>query len=427
MSAVIPDRNRTVLLLAHAFPPSAVVGALRPAKFVKYLPHHGWKPVVVTSDQRAYPSGDDTLLRDVEGAEVLVTRSCETGPTLERLQRVRARGRFAPVRFLARSAAYVLDGVVAPDHAVGWVPWAASAAVKCTRGRDVSVILATGGPFATLLAGLWTKRLTGVPLVVDYRDPWTLAPSFAPRPLRRVISQRMEAAVVRAADAVVVVNDQMKQALVSQFGDEIGWRTHVIPNGYDLDEIPSRSRSRGDGRLRIVHVGLFNARRTPESLWDFLAGLDPELAESIDVRLVGAGDGLAIPPDFQSFVSTTPRLPRRQAMQEMVDADVLLILTGDYEDTNTKVFEYLATRLPIMLIGNPEAAAADLLRDVGAGVSVAATAPEAAIDMLWECLRFPGASRYAGYAPPSRYSRVHLAGQMAEILNGLAGGGRPHE
>ena len=37
-----------VLIIAYHFPPDAAVGALRPQKFVKYLPEFGWKPYVLT-------------------------------------------------------------------------------------------------------------------------------------------------------------------------------------------------------------------------------------------------------------------------------------------------------------------------------------------------------------------------------------------
>ena len=38
---------KKVLVVAHAYPPSNVVGAVRPSKFVHYLPGFGWEPIVL--------------------------------------------------------------------------------------------------------------------------------------------------------------------------------------------------------------------------------------------------------------------------------------------------------------------------------------------------------------------------------------------
>jgi len=41
-----------VLIIAYWYPPKQTIGALRPAKWVKYLPDFGWDPVVITVSPR---------------------------------------------------------------------------------------------------------------------------------------------------------------------------------------------------------------------------------------------------------------------------------------------------------------------------------------------------------------------------------------
>ena len=38
---------KQALMVAHDYPPSNVVGAVRPSKFVHYLPGFGWEPIVL--------------------------------------------------------------------------------------------------------------------------------------------------------------------------------------------------------------------------------------------------------------------------------------------------------------------------------------------------------------------------------------------
>src|SRR5437870_2708413 len=56
---------RKILIVAYHFPPDAAVGALRPAKFAKYLPAFDWEPVILTVKEKYYPSTDEFKLHDV--------------------------------------------------------------------------------------------------------------------------------------------------------------------------------------------------------------------------------------------------------------------------------------------------------------------------------------------------------------------------
>ena len=39
---------KRMLIVAYHFPPDAAIGAVKPAKFAKYLPEFGWEPIVST-------------------------------------------------------------------------------------------------------------------------------------------------------------------------------------------------------------------------------------------------------------------------------------------------------------------------------------------------------------------------------------------
>ena len=45
--------QKKLLLIAYFFPPFNTVGAIRAAKFAKYLPEYGWEPIVLTANPRA--------------------------------------------------------------------------------------------------------------------------------------------------------------------------------------------------------------------------------------------------------------------------------------------------------------------------------------------------------------------------------------
>ncbi len=45
---------KKVLIIAYHFPPDSTIGAVRPAKFAKYLLELGWEPIIYTIEERYY-------------------------------------------------------------------------------------------------------------------------------------------------------------------------------------------------------------------------------------------------------------------------------------------------------------------------------------------------------------------------------------
>ena len=62
---------KRVLIITYYWPPSGGSGVQRWLKFSKYLPEHGWQPVIYTPENPEMPSVDESLLKDIpEEADV---------------------------------------------------------------------------------------------------------------------------------------------------------------------------------------------------------------------------------------------------------------------------------------------------------------------------------------------------------------------
>src|SRR5215475_2442519 len=65
---------RRILFIAYAYPPCGGAGVQRSAKFVRYLPEHGWLPTVLTVAPSCYGLHDNSQVRDVPaGVDVVRT------------------------------------------------------------------------------------------------------------------------------------------------------------------------------------------------------------------------------------------------------------------------------------------------------------------------------------------------------------------
>ena len=67
-------QQKKVLIITYYWPPSGGAGVQRWLKFIKYLPDHGWKPVVYTAENGEYPVLDEQLSKEIpNNIEVLKT------------------------------------------------------------------------------------------------------------------------------------------------------------------------------------------------------------------------------------------------------------------------------------------------------------------------------------------------------------------
>ncbi|MBD3334673.1 MAG: glycosyltransferase, partial [Candidatus Eisenbacteria bacterium] len=243
------SRPRRVLFIAYYFPPSGGSGVQRPLKFVKYLERFGWEPVVLTvKESAAFPARDPALAADIPpSTEIHRTPIWEPHTIFQRLTGSRRGGavdvdtvaRWDRLSFPARCLSRIRATLFVPDARIGWFPFAVSRARAIHRRRPVDAVLSTGPPFTAHLIGRSVARRIGRPWVADYRDPWTHAAFYPPRPgwVRR-LDRRLEGRCLARADRNIVVVPAMRDEFLADHPRLAPHRFAVIPNGYDPDDFP---------------------------------------------------------------------------------------------------------------------------------------------------------------------------------------------
>jgi glycosyltransferase involved in cell wall biosynthesis len=149
----------------------------------------------------------------------------------------------------------------------------------------------------------------------------------------------------------------------------------TIPNGCDFDDAAGLEYRPG-GRFRITHAGSFFGKRDPRPFLQALA--DSEL--DVVARFVGDfrsadrewADGLGLGDRLELI----PYAPRAASLALQRDSEALLLLIPDAGGRGRgvlsgKVFEYVAAGRPILAAVPPDGAAAELIRETGAGVVAA--------------------------------------------------------
>jgi glycosyltransferase involved in cell wall biosynthesis len=414
------------LLVSFYFPPAGGGGVQRPLKLAQYLPAMGIETHVLAPDDPRWLHRDDALRAP---SQAWVHRARYVGVSGGKPSEVLA-GTHGLDR-LATHARLQLRRLVVPDENATWALTAVPAGIRIAREHDIDVVVSTSPPPSTHLIAAAIARATGARWVADLRDSLVAhahrrADSTATR-LKSSLHGRVARLVAARADAITCVSDAISEETRS-----LGPRGRVvtIANGCDFDDVAGLERHPSE-RFRITHTGSFFGRRDPrpflQALHDsrldvaarFLGDFRPadrEWAESL-----GLGDRLEL----------LPYAPRATSLALQRDSEALLLLIPEAGGRGRgvlsgKVFEYVAVGRPILAAVPPDGAAAELIRETGAGVVAPPDDPVAIREAL-EGLH----ARWRGDGLPDvqlsddwrrRLSRRTRVEEMAALLHDVVSG-----
>lgn len=404
-----------VLMLCYFFPPLVASGATRSHEFARLLPQFGWEPLVLTVKDCKDPWILPVRGEDPAGIHVERTREWNLARLTDSVHAISLR--VARLFGVTLTRNVFREVLCFPDSQIAWFSTLRSVALA--RGCDL--IYVSCSPFSSALSGVMAKRLTGRPLVVDFRDAWSLNPHARLSKLQRAMVNRLERRVIDACDALIVNTDGAARLYASVYPDHRA-KIIAIPNGYDALTPVARGEPGGD--FVIMHVGSFYGSRQPDLLLECLAELDRK-----DIVFVQVGGGFESYERFRGRlrIEVLPAVPRKQALEMMRQASLLYLKQGwepgvsEYIAIGAKTYEYLATGLPI-LAEVPPGDNAELVRNY-ASPGYLVTSDDrgelrAAVERAYEERSRSGAGIHPEYA--ERFSRRALTGQLAALFDRLA-------
>ena len=347
--------TKKVLMICYYFPPIVTSGVTRSFEFAKLLPRFGWEPLVLTVTHSKDPWVEPSLGADPKGIRVERTLEWNLAGLADFLHGCCCR----VARLFGKSLTHNLfrEYLCLPDSQIAWF----STIRARSLARECDLIYVSCSPFSSSVSAAIVKRLTGRPLVVDFRDAWSLNPTAHPGRFQRAMIDRCERFVLGACDALVVNTDGAARLYAAVY-PEHAEKIVTIPNGYDA--LTPVDRRPGEGDFQIMHVGTFYGARTPDALLECLAEMGRD-----DIVFVQVGGSFQSYEQFKKRVriKILPRLPRERALELMREASLLYLKQGwepgvsEHIAVGAKTYEYLATGLPI-LAETPPGDNAELVR-----------------------------------------------------------------
>ena len=436
-----------VLFVAWGFPPARGGGVYRALAISRAFAEAGAEVTVLTAEREAferYTAVDEALEAHVH-PDIRVHRVPFTWPAREtnRAQWPLARRLAPPVWWRARKQ---LDRIPFPEP--GYGPWRRTleeAALGIHAARPVDLVVATANPYVSLAAADVLHRGNGVRYVVDYRDAWQLDVFTGRRTHRRGGRvDRLEARLMESAEEVWFVNERIRD-WHAEAHPQAEERMRVVANGFDpaFAPAPRLDPPEPAAPLQFGYLGTMS-RQVP--LAQFRAGwarareLSPDVAQAVAhlwghtshyvVEHPGARQGRRATTAPAGAASSSGRdgvvlhgpVSKTTVAEVYAGLDVLLLIlgTGRYV-TSGKVYEYLASGLPIVSVHDPGNAASDVLRGYPLWFPAADLSPDAIAsaiaDAAWAARTADPATRDACAAFARPFSReAQLAPRVRQLL-----------
>ena len=354
--------------ISFYFPPAGGGGVQRPLKLAQYLPPLGIETHVLAPDDPRWIHRDDALRVPTQA---WVHRARYIGPMgrkpAEELHGKQGLERVATQAKLFGRRALVPDEnvLVEPDRDPGGDPARPRAR---HRRRDHDVAAELDPPRRRRRQARHRRPLGRRPARLAVAHVHRRSESAAVRAKEKV-DLGVAKLVARSADAIIGVADFISDEVRSL---EPRGTVVTIPNGSDFDDFEGLAYAPGE-RLRITHAGSFFGKRDPRPFLQALheSGLDvtARLPRRLPQRRPRLGEQL----DLGDRLELIPYAPRSTSLALQRDSEALLLLIPDAGGRGKgvlsgKVFEYIAARRPILAAVPPDGAAADLIRETGAGI-----------------------------------------------------------
>ncbi|MCP4895430.1 MAG: glycosyltransferase family 4 protein [bacterium] len=420
----------SVLILSYYFPPTPTVGGVRMAGLAKLLPSFGWHPTIITphNTERTEDSipivetEDRDLARTVKrllglstDSSLKDTMTAGSGPPLTRH------------RTMTRLIETVKSVVAIPDTNRQWSGVASKAAAALLSTQQFDAVITSSPPPSVHLAGARLSR-TGLPWLADLRDPWwddhnSIAPAW-----RRRLDRKIEIRTLRHAKALVTVSEPLAEGLRRTHKST---PTHTILNGYDPDLLNPGAPTSSD--FTITHTGGFlQGRRDPNLLFSSLrsllaSGVVPR--ERLRVCLFARHENwlatTAKEFGIDDVIKLLPWASRDEVIAAQRRAQVLLLIQPEGQQEvpvyTGKIFEYLAAKRPILMLGGEPGVLSELILSTGAGVHIRTeNAFQAQLKSWWE--EFDATGKVAWRGNPAAiepYSQLRMARQFAKVLDSI--------
>ena len=371
---------KPILIITPYFAPQTHAAMFRVHKLVKYLPQHGYKPIVLTTDINYLYNENSELLKELpECVEIIRSRHIE--PSLRGL-RMALGGKdrtFVATKKNSDTSIKILSPLIEqksglvkralsswysstvrffyniPDAHWTWTMASQKTAEKLIRDHNIKLLYTTANPYSHLGLAASLKEKFDLKWLADFRDPCGYGRKHSPlNNFGRGIQDKILSRVMKDADIVTGLAETYGLIFADYYGLP-GSKYQFIPTGLDDDYLPKKKNEQFS--KHILFVGevmpeqgdyIFQVlKRLRENGEDFFLSFigRAEINKPIIDRLVNAI------PDWPLTINFIDHIPQKELYENLISAKAVILAPGSsnyWWNNFAKMVDYIALRVPVI-------------------------------------------------------------------------------
>ena len=369
---------KKVLIIGFFWP--YCIGSIRVLGLAKYLPELGWENIILTGPLDKKPDPNFHVLETsyqgfLGSIPALFGLNIRRDLGTQLQMKVRNTGEFSR-RILRYLYKLIREIWAYPDEHKNWRHYATRAADELIKKERIDAIISVW-PVTSHLIAKDLKDKYKIPWVADFPDLWSQNPAYPFGAIRNWIDRRLELKTLSTADALVSASGSATENLKALHGKE---NIQTVTHGFNPDEL-NEPPAGLTTKFTITYTGqIYTGKQDPLkillTLKDLISAGTINPAD-IEVRFFGPErlwlERIIKNYGLSEIVKQYGIVSHEESIKKQRESQILLLL--NWEDRaekgvyTGKIFEYLATRRPIMSTGGfGSDVVEDLLKETKAGV-----------------------------------------------------------
>jgi hypothetical protein len=377
-------KRKHIVIIAQKFPPHSHVGGRRPYFFSKYLTELGYKVSVITGN---YPIKKNMIWEtDLSFLKIIKLDST----ALATKKKGNKNFFYFLYEFLKHSRYSILNRI---SWKIGeiFLPLDFNDRLDFNEYKlakelgKIDYVIATGGPWSMFEYGVRLKSVSDAKLILDYRDPWNVVnkdvylESLNNKGFGSVFIKKKQLSLERKylelSSAVITVSSSISLNCKKILDRN---NIHTIYNGFDQLEKVNNNTNIINKYFNVNYIGHLRKEQNVGLLIDSIKEVlirHPELEKKIKINLIG---GLISPSSviklitessIKSIFNITSFVPKEEALSFLNSAQLLLQLSYKNKKgiVSSKIFQYMNSGKPILLVSNNEDIMEKIIRETNTG------------------------------------------------------------
>lgn len=265
---------------------------------------------------------------------------------------------------------------------LGFIPFSFLKIKKLVKkNQKIKFIYASGPHFYTHIIGYLLKRKTNLPLVVEYRDPWSYNP-YIEDSIHRLIAKIdliIEKKILKKSDVVITVSPALSEFLRSKFPHIRNKPIFSIANGLNIKSVKYDSKKESQ-EIVFTFTGTLYKKRDIIPLLRIISELKKEkIVQDLNFKMKIYGkyskkslDKIIDELNINDVTYLGGFIKRSKALEEIIKCD-LAVHVGEnlnYPTIAFKVWDYISCQKKILYLGNDKSYTSNFIKENDFGIVI---------------------------------------------------------